>query len=121
MSDYAEVIDGKPSIGGYLSRVEDTTLNWLPEQPGLGYLACLSCDGYPRAVDLDTQRVRALFADLKIKYVVVNLKTFEGEPTTLITLGVKTDAELYLHARLGFQEIASGDGWLAYRNPDVDS
>ncbi|HEY8765942.1 MAG TPA: hypothetical protein VIP09_01550 [Dehalococcoidia bacterium] len=50
----------------------------------------------------------------------MNLKTFEGEPTTLNTLGVKADAELYLHARLGFQEIASGDGWLAYRNPDVN-
>jgi hypothetical protein len=120
MSDYAQVIDGKPSIGGYLSRVTDENLKWLQEQPGLGYLACLSCDGYPRDIDLDTQRVRALFTDLKIKYVVVNLKTFEGEPTTLITLGVKTDAERYLQARLGFPEIASGDSWLAYRNPDVN-
>ena len=120
MSDYAQVIDGKPSIGGYLSRATDENLKWLKEEPGLGYLACLDCNGYPRAVDLDAQRVRALFSELKIKYVVVNLKTFEGEPSALITHGVKTDAELYLHARLGFPEIASGDGWLAYRNPDVN-
>jgi hypothetical protein len=120
MSNYAQLIDGKPTIGGYFSRADNQSLKWLAQQPGLGYLACLSCYGYPRDIDLDTQRVRAQFTDLKIKYVVVNLKTFEGEPTTLITLGVKTDAELYLHARLGFQEIASGDGWLAYRNPDVN-
>jgi len=120
MSDYAQVLDGKPSIGGYLSRVTDENLKWLAEEPGLGYLACLDCDGYPRDIDLDTQRVRALFSELKIKYVVVNLKTFEGEPSALITHGVKTDAELYLHARLGLEEIASGNGWLAYRNPDVN-
>ena len=59
-------------------------------------------------------------SELKITYFVVNLKTFEGEPSALITHGVTTDAELYLHARLGFQEIASGDGWLAYRDPDVN-
>ncbi|MDP9181021.1 MAG: hypothetical protein M3O21_04795, partial [Chloroflexota bacterium] len=120
MSDYAQVINGKPSIGGYLSRATDDNLKWLREAPGLGYLACLDCNGYPRDIDLDTQRVRALFSELKIKYVVVNLKTFEGEPSALITHGVTTDAELYLHARLGFQEIASGDGWLAYRDPDVN-
>jgi hypothetical protein len=120
MSDYAQVLDGKPSIGGYLSRVTDENLKWLAEEPGLGYLACLDCNGYPRDIDLDTQRVRALFSELKIKYVVVNLKTFEGEPSALITHGVTTDAELYLHARLGLQEIASGNGWLAYRNPDVN-
>jgi len=120
MSDYAQVLDDKPSIGGYLSRVTDENLKWLAEEPGLGYLACLDCNGYPRDIDLDTQRVRALFSELKIKYVVVNLKTFEGEPSALITHGVTTDAELYLHARLGLQEIASGNGWLAYRNPDVN-
>jgi hypothetical protein len=74
-------------IGGYFWRADNHSLKWLAQQPGLGYLACLDCDGYPRDIDLDTPRVRALFPDLKITYVVVNLKTFEGEPSALITHG----------------------------------
>jgi hypothetical protein len=120
MSDYAEVIDGKPSIGGYLSRAEEKDLQWVRQEPGLGYLMCLDCDGYPRNVDQDTAGVSSLFTQLKIKYVVVNLQTFEGEPTTLAKDGTAADAEGYVE-KLGFVEVASGDGWLAYRNPDVDS
>ncbi len=120
MSDYAQVIHGKRAIAGYLSRTTDDTLEWLPEQPGLGYLECLACPGYPRDTDLDGARVRALFTDLKIKYVVVNLVTFEGLATTLTTQDTAGDAESYMKDVLGYQEIASGEGWLAYRNPAVD-
>ena len=93
MSDYAQTIHGKAAIGGYLSRVPDEDLRWLPQQPGLGYLACPACPGYPRDIDQDAARVRALFTDLKIKYVVVNLVTFEGLATTLTTQGTAADAE----------------------------
>jgi len=118
MSDYAQLIHGKDDIGGYLSRVEDRNLEWLPEQPGLGYLACLRCDGYPRAVDNDLPRVRALFDELKIRYVVINLVSFEGDPTILTTEGTAADAEAYV-AGLGLEKVSSGNGWLAYRNDDV--
>jgi hypothetical protein len=120
MSDYAQTIHGKATISGYLSRVPDKDLNWLPEQPGLGYLACLACPGYPRDIDVDGTRVRALFTDLKIKYVVMNFVTFEGLATTLTRQGTAANAEAYLEDELGYQKIASGDGWLAYRNPAVN-
>jgi hypothetical protein len=120
MSDYAQAIHGKAAIGGYLSRMPDEDLRWLPQQPGLGYLACLACPGYPRDIDLDAERVRALFIDLKIKYVVVNLVTFEGLATTLTRQGTAAEAEAYLENELGYEKIASGDGWLAYRNPAVN-
>jgi hypothetical protein len=119
MSDYAQAIHGKAAIAGYLSRATDEDLAWLPEQPGLGYLECLACPGYPRNIDLDTARVRALFTDLKIKYVVVNLVTFEGLATTLTRQGTADAAVSYLD-ELGYEKIASGDGWLAYRNPAVN-
>ncbi len=118
MSDYAQQIHGKGDIGGYLSRVEDKNLDWLSEQPGLGYLACLSCDGYPRAIDDDAPSVRALFDDLKIKYVVINLVSFEGDPTVLTTDGTASEAEAYIDG-LGLEKVSSGEGWLAYRNPNV--
>jgi len=118
MSDYAQSIHGKNDIGGYLSRVENQNLEWLPQQPGLGYLACLGCDGYPRAMDNDVPRVHALFDDLKIKYVVINLVTFEGDPTVLTAEGTAADAQAYIEG-LGLEKIASGEGWLAYRNPNV--
>jgi hypothetical protein len=119
MSDYAEVIDGKRSIGGYLSRAQEKNLQWVRQEPGLGYLMCLDCNGFPRDIDQDAQGVRSLFTQLTIKYIVVNLQTFEGEPTTLTKDGTAAAAERYV-AKLGFVEVASGDGWLAYRNPDVD-
>jgi hypothetical protein len=119
MSDYAQSIHGKDDIGGYLSRVEDENLEWLAKQPGLGYLACLDCEDYPRAMDEDTARVRALFDELRIKYVVINLVSFEGDPTVLTTEGTAAEAESYV-AGLGLEKVGSGEGWLAYRNPDVE-
>ncbi len=118
LADYAQVIDGKAHVGGYISRVKDADLQWLAEQPGLGYLSCLDCVGYPRAMDNDVPLVRARFDDLNIKYVVINLVTFEGDPTILTTEGTAADAEAYI-AGLGLEEVSSGEGWLAYRNPDV--
>lgn len=132
MSDYAQIIHGHASIGGYLSRVPDADVKWLAEQPGLGYLACLSgtqdtqpitpsdCTGYPRAIDRDTARVEALLDDLQVKYAVLNLVTFEGDATTLAKYGRVDEAEAYLKS-IRFVEIESGDGWTAYRNPRVDS
>lgn len=118
MSDYAQLTHGHASIGGYLSRVTDDNLDWLEETPGIGYLQCLDCDDYPRPQDLDAPRVRALFTEeLRVKYVVVNLVTFEGKDTTLITDGTAAEAQLYLEETLGYEKIAEGDGWLAYRNP----
>jgi hypothetical protein len=119
MSDYAQTIHGKAAIGGYFSRATDDSINWLPKQPGLGYLACPACPGYPRDIDQDTDRVRALFTDLKIKYVVVNLVTFDGLTSTIAREGTGPAEEAYL-ANLGYQQVASGDGWLAYRNPAVN-
>ncbi len=120
LTDYAQVIHGKSAIGGYLSRVEGERLDWLAEQPGLGYLSCLDCDGYPRSLDLDGERVRAFFTELQIKYTVVNLVTFEGEPTTLVTEGQSAEVQRYLTETIGLQDAGSGDGWVAYRNPDVE-
>ena len=119
MSDYAQVIHGKASVGGYLSRARDTDLDWLQEQPGLGYLACPECDGFPRASDLDRERVRALFTEIEIKYVVVNLVTFEGKPTTLVEERTAAEVQTYIEDTLGLEAAGSGVGWLAYRNPNV--
>ncbi|MFQ5472652.1 MAG: hypothetical protein ACE5FA_07195, partial [Dehalococcoidia bacterium] len=120
LSDYAQLVHGKAAIGGYLSRAKNEDLDWLAEQPGLGYLSCLDCDGYPRSVDLDGERVRALFTELRIKYAVVNLVTFEGEPTILTTEGLSDDVQTYLEETVGLTDAGSGDGWRAYRNPDVE-
>ena len=40
-------------------------------------------------VDLNSELVREVFTDLRIKYVVVNLVTFEGDPTVIATEGLR--------------------------------
>ena len=120
LSDYAQLVHGKATVGGYLSRAKNEDLDWLAEQPGLGYLSCLDCEGYPRNIDLDSEMVRALFAELQIKYAVVNLVTFEGEPTILAEDELWHDVQEYLEETLGLTDAGSGDGWIAYRNPDVE-
>jgi hypothetical protein len=119
LSDYAQIVHGKPTIGGYISRARTEDLDWLAAQPGLGYLSCLDCTGYPRPADLDGELVHDRLTDLRIKYVVVNLVTFEGEPTTIATEGLTDDVLDYLGRTVGLTEAGSGDGWFAYRNPDL--
>lgn len=119
LSDYAQVVHGKRAIGGYLSRAKTEDLDWLAEQPGLGYLSCLDCSDYPRTLDLDREQVRQRFTELGIKYVVVNLITFEGNPTIIATDELSDDVQTYLEDTLGLADAGSGDGWFAYRNPDI--
>jgi hypothetical protein len=119
MTDYTEITHGKASIGGYFSRGVEKDVVWLREQPGLKYLSCSVCPGYPDLADNNASLVRREFAQLHIKYVIVNLQTFEGQPTSIITDGNKDAILQYLQDVVGVQEIARGDGWLAYRNPAV--
>ena len=87
MSDYSQITHGKASVGGYISRGNHDDVVWLREQPGIGYLSCPTCPDFPRAEDKDVDLVRDLFVTLDIRYVIVNLKTFEGKPTSLVTDG----------------------------------
>ncbi len=120
LADYAQIVHGKSAVGGYISRAKTEDVEWLAEQPGLGYLSCLDCTAYPRDVDLNGQLVREVFTELRIKYVVVNLVTFEGDPTIITTEGLSSEIEAYLTETVGLTGAGSGDGWLAYRNPDVE-
>lgn len=117
MAQYSQITHGKASIGGYFSRGVEKDVAWLREQPGLKYLSCSVCPGYPDAADNDASLVRDEFAQLRIKYVIVNLQTFEGQPTSLITDGNKDAILQYLQDIVGLEEIDRGDGWIAYRNP----
>lgn len=120
MTDYSQIIHGKASIGGYISRGKAKDVLWLREQPGIGFLSCPICPGFPRPEDLDRQRVLGEFDELNIKYVIVNLKTFEGTPTAIVTDDKQDVFRDYLEETLGLERVDEGDGWIAYRNPGVN-
>jgi hypothetical protein len=121
MAEYAQTVHGKAEIGGYISRGQEDDVLWLREQPGIGYLSCPVCPGFPREIDLAETLVRDVFIGYEIKYVVLNLKRFdEDSPTSFVTDGTDGAVIAYIEDVLGFEEIDRGDGYIAYRNPGVD-
>jgi len=120
MTNYSQITHGKASIGGYFSRGKEKDIAWLRTEPGIGYLSCPVCPEFLRPEDLDRELLRRVFADLHIKYVIVNLETFEGEPTAYVTDGTVEDVRAYIEDVLAFEPAGSGEGWFAYRNPDVN-
>jgi hypothetical protein len=120
MTDYSQITHGKASIGGYFSRGVEKDVAWLREQPGIKYLSCPVCPGYPDQDDNNATLVNGLLSQLRVKYVIVNLKTFEGQPTVYITDGVADAVVRYIEDVLGLTKIDQGDGWLAYSVPGVN-
>jgi hypothetical protein len=118
MADFSQMTHGKATIGGYISRGKPKDILWLREQPGIGYLSCPNCPDFPREQDLDGDRVRSLFEELRIRYVIVNLRDFEGAPTSIVTGGYQEQVIAYLEDTLQLERVDEGDGWLAYK---VDS
>jgi hypothetical protein len=117
MSPYFGFIHGKRTIGGYVSRAPDSTVFWLPGQPGIRYLACPACEGLPGPEDLDEDVVRELFQDLKVKYVAVHRLSPNGWQVG----GPEID-EMggYLEETLGMEQVYEEPAFTVYRNPLVD-
>lgn len=120
MSNYSQITHGKASIGGYFSRGNEKDVLWLREQPGIGYLSCPVCPGFPRPVDQDRERVLELLNELRVRYVILNLQTFEGQPSSLVTDGKAGEVQSYLQRFLRLESAGSGPGWRAYRVPGAD-
>ncbi len=119
MADYSQITHGRATVGGYISRGKEEDVLWLREQPGIGYLSCPTCPGFPRPEDLDASGVRALLTELGIKYVVFNTRDFEGAPTMLADPNIGPALQRYIEDVLGLTPLERTDSCTLYRNPGI--
>lgn len=120
MTNYAQITHGKRTIGGYISRGQEDDVLWLRAQPGIGYLSCPGCPDFPRFADLDRPLVLGVFRDLGIKYIIVNLESFEGEDTAYVYNDEIDEVTAYIDETLQFPVTERGEAYVVYRNPDVE-
>ena len=116
MAQYGQITHEKAIIGGYMSRGKDKDILWLREVPGLKYLSCPICEGFPDSDDLSPNLVRSLFSDLRIKYAVLHRVDFEGQPTSYQLDGTAAMVERYLETVVGLTPIVIDEDFILYRN-----
>jgi len=119
MANYGQTKHGKPVIGGYLSRARDEDILWLREVPGIKYLSCPVCPGFPDSEDLNPDAVRRVLNDLRIKYVVYHKVDFEGLPTSYEREGTAAAIQDYLETVGGLLVVEADESYVAYRNEGV--
>ncbi|HVP05757.1 MAG TPA: hypothetical protein VMT90_08785 [Dehalococcoidia bacterium] len=114
ITDYYQTVHGKPSLGGYLARVESTTLAWVSTQPGLKYLACKTCE-QPSEDDLDATRAREVFQRYKIRYVLLHKRAPDGWD-----VGINLGWDAYLKNVAGFTVTYDDTTLTVYRNDGIE-
>lgn len=114
--DYYQTVHEKPSPGGYISRVKSDGFDWLVQQPGLHYLGCPSCPEPPSGDDLDRQKVRKVFEENRIKYVIVHRLGPEGNPIAYVGEREIQNMDSYLRDVVGFTQTYSDEAITIYRD-----
>lgn len=70
--EYFQTVHGKPILGGYISRVPNYVHNYYHKLVGLRYAISPSDSMDSAAIALEKDRVREIFSDLKIGYIVIH-------------------------------------------------
>jgi len=120
LADYGQIIHRKRAIGGLIARAKEEDILWLRTPPGLKYLSCPICEGFPDSQDLNPDAVRRVLNDLQIKYVVYHRVDFEGLPTSFERDGTAAAIQDYLERVAGLTVIDSDERFIAYRNEGVE-
>ena len=103
-----------------IARAKEEDILWLRTPPGLKYLSCPICEGFPDSQDLNPDAVRRVLNDLQIKYVVYHRVDFEGLPTSFERDGTAAAIQDYLERVAGLTVIDSDERFIAYRNEGVE-
>lgn len=119
LANYYQTLYAKRSFGGYVSRVKSEGFAWIHEQPGLRYLACPQCPELPAQDDLIPERVRSVFHDNRIRYVIVHKLDPRGFPMGWVGEREITGMDSYLRSVAGMTQIYSDNSLAVYRNPSV--
>jgi len=110
LATYYQTLHGKPTPGGFLSRSKHSAIDWVSQQPGLRFLACVPCTQSSNTPeDMDPDLVRQLLERYRIKYLLVR----PGNA------GFQAYQD-YLGVFLGFPTVYNGPDFIVYRNPDVE-
>jgi hypothetical protein len=115
LDDYYQPLHGKPSPGGYLSRVSDKDFTWFLEQPGLHFLACpVDCVGQP-SEDQNLEAVRGVFRENRIRYVIVHRLGPDGLPLYFVGDAEVQAMDRYLRDVVGMEQIYTDPTLSVYR------
>jgi hypothetical protein len=112
---YYQTLHEKRSIGGYLSRISDEGFTWFLEQPGVRYLSCPTCPQPGNEEDLDAQKVRALFVEQDIRYVVVHRLGPDGYPISFVGDREVQIMDSYVRDVIGMEPVYSDASLTVYR------
>ena len=117
VTDYYQTIHEKPSLGGFVGRASsaDFSSGSLETDAGVGYLARAGPELLP--MDLNSEEVRRVFGQLRIKYVVLHRFTPKG--VQIISEGIFDQYDLYLRTVAGLEQIFADDILIVYRNSDI--
>lgn len=119
LPDYYQTIHEKPSFGGYIARARaiDFSFPSLSQEPGLGYF--VRPPGDISAADQDSDEVRRVFREFRIKYIVLHRLTAKG---TEMIVDEETFQvfDAYLRTVPGLVEIFSDASFTVFRNPDIE-
>jgi hypothetical protein len=119
LTNYYQTIDERPTFGGYLSRVSHRGFAWMSEQPGLAFLSCPRCEGLPSQEDMNSDLVRAVFRENRIRYVVLHRLDPRGQPIFFIGEAELTAMDEYLRDVVGLTAIYEDPSLTVYLNQDV--
>ncbi|HET9476076.1 MAG TPA: hypothetical protein VFP63_01170 [Dehalococcoidia bacterium] len=114
MTMYGQIVHHKPVIGGYLARGNEDDILWLRTMPGLKYLSCPTCPGFPDHEDNDPNALRRTLRELNIGYVVLHRTDFEGQPTSYVTSGVWDEVLGYLQGAPGLAMLTQDESSLTF-------
>jgi hypothetical protein len=119
LTNYYQSFYERASFGGYVSRVKGEGFAWIHEQPGLRVLACPHCPELPSEDDLDRERVRSVFREHQIKYVVLHKLDPRGQGISFIGEAELTKMDSYLREVAGLTPVYSDKTLTVYRNPKI--
>ena len=119
LADYYQTVYEKRTLGGLLSRVRNTDLVWVLEQPGLRYLTAPGLPGAASAQDLDPDLVQSVFREHEIKYVIVHTRTPSKFPLGFSEERL-TANDQYLRNVVGLIPVYADDILSVYRNPQIE-
>jgi hypothetical protein len=115
LANYYQTLHEKPTFGGYISRVRDTDFDWFIQQPGLRYLSSTGFPEPPTGDDIDKQKVREVFEQNKIKYVIVHKTGPEGYLISYVGQREIDIMDSYLRDVVGFEPFYTDSQMVIYR------
>jgi hypothetical protein len=117
---YYQSLYEKATFGGYLSRVHDEGFTWFLEQPGLHFLACPSCPDWASEDDLDQEKVRQVFDNNKIRYVIVHRLDPQGAGISYVGEQEVAKMIAYLRDVVGMEQFYEDSNIMIFRDLETD-